>query len=177
MNDLSIRSAVALLYAHWEGFIRGAASAYVEFVSRLQVPCEQLSDNFLAIASRSLPRDATESRRIKSHVAIVEFVRQRMTGRSNLAFGSAVSTQSNLNSGVLQDIILTIGLEYAPYETKEKLIDERLLRSRNSIANGQYLTMDTTEYVELHEEIQSLVQLFYNQVDNAAQTSAYRVQA
>ncbi len=88
-----------------------------------------------------------------------------------------MSTQSNLNSGVLQDIILTIGLEYAPYETKEKLIDERLLRSRNSIANGQYLTMDTTEYVELHEEIQSLVQLFYNQVDNAAQTSAYRVQA
>lgn len=175
LNDLSIRSAVALLYAHWEGFIRGVASAYVEFVSRQQVPCEQLSDSFLAIAVRSLLRDAAESRRIKSHVAVVEFFRKRIADRSNLAFVSAVSTQSNLNSDVLQDIILTIGLEYAPYETKEKLIDERLLRSRNSIAHGQYLTMDTAEYVELHEEIQSLMQLFYNQVDNAARTSAYRV--
>lgn len=63
-----------------------------------------------------------------------------------------MSTQSNLNSDVLQDIILTIGLEYAPYETKGKLIDERLPRSRKFDCPWQYLTMDTTEYVESHED-------------------------
>ena len=29
-----IRSGTALLYAHWEGFIKNAATSYVEFVAR-----------------------------------------------------------------------------------------------------------------------------------------------
>lgn len=33
-RDTYIRSAVAMLYAHWEGFIKNAGTFYLEFVSQ-----------------------------------------------------------------------------------------------------------------------------------------------
>ena len=38
-----------------------------------------------------------------------------------------------------------------------------------------YLTVTVAEYMNLHEEIVGMMQVFYNQIDNAAITAAYRV--
>jgi hypothetical protein len=98
-----------------------------------------------------------------------------MSERSVLPWKTAINTKSNLNSEVLRQITATLGLDYADYVTKEKLIDEKLLRTRNEVAHGQYLLIGYQQYVSLHDEVLGLIQLFFNQVDNAASMAAYRI--
>src|SRR5216683_7302007 len=68
-----IRAGVALLYAHWEGFVREAGSMYLDFVSYQRLKYEQLSANFLALAVRGLLRSAQQTDRIKAHLAVSNF--------------------------------------------------------------------------------------------------------
>ena len=56
-RNVLIRSGITLLYAHWEGYIKCAASAYLEFVSnvarRENLKYRDLAYNFIAIAMKS----------------------------------------------------------------------------------------------------------------------------
>lgn len=56
------------------------------------------------------------------------------------------------------------------------LIDTVLLQKRNMIAHGERLEaldLDETRYYEIHDKIFGLIQLFSNQVSNAAIQKQY----
>src|SRR5207244_1981388 len=55
-QDLFIRAAVTLLYAHWEGFIKNIGTAYLEFVASRRLPNAELSSPFLALVIGRLVR-------------------------------------------------------------------------------------------------------------------------
>jgi hypothetical protein len=174
MRDLCIRSGLAVLYAHWEGFIKRIGSAYLEFVAQQNVKVKDLQSGFVAIAVKGLLNSATGARRIEPHLAIVDFFRTAGDRPSSIGFKDGLDTESNLNAAVLRNIVLLLGLDYRPFETKEKLIDEKLLKNRNRIAHGEYLTVGVQEYLDLHSEVMTMMQLFFNQVDNAANTNQYK---
>jgi len=41
------RSGIALLYAHWEGFVKDGCQRYVDYVSKRRLTCDQVNDGFL----------------------------------------------------------------------------------------------------------------------------------
>ena len=47
------RAALALLYAHWEGYVKAAAERYLEFVCMQRRKNSELSDSLLALTVRS----------------------------------------------------------------------------------------------------------------------------
>lgn len=53
MQPVLLRSAVCLLYAHWEGFVRTAATAYVELVARRRLRIGELKYGFVALSLRA----------------------------------------------------------------------------------------------------------------------------
>ncbi|HAG80940.1 MAG TPA: hypothetical protein DCL61_07145 [Cyanobacteria bacterium UBA12227] len=168
-----IRSGTALLYAHWEGFIKNAATSYVEFVARQNLKYSELAPSFLALSVKRQLHEAQESYRAVIFTKVVDFLIAGLESKCSIQWDDAIKTQSNLNSEVLKDIICILGLDYSFYETKEKIIDETLLRSRNEIAHGQYLLMQFDQYIELHREIISLLDLFKDQIENASTSRAY----
>ncbi|KGF72367.1 hypothetical protein DO97_09135 [Neosynechococcus sphagnicola sy1] len=168
-----LRSGTAILYAHWEGFVKNAATSYVEFVARQNLKCSELAPNFLALAVKKQLNEAQGSYRAVIFTKVVDFLITGLESKCLIQWDDAIKTQSNLNSEVLKDIICILGLDYSLYETKEKIIDETLLRSRNEIAHGQYLLMEFDQYIELHHEIISLMDLFRDQIENAAISKAY----
>ncbi|MGD9633568.1 MAG: MAE_28990/MAE_18760 family HEPN-like nuclease [Pirellulales bacterium] len=168
-----IRSAVALLYAHWEGFVKFVGTSYLEFVARQHVRHCDLATNFLAVAMGRAIFDASTSKKMAGRIGIVDFFRNGLSQKSNIQWQGGVNTKANLGAAVLQEIILKLGLDYAPHQTKEKLIDEKLLRNRNHIAHGQYLVVGYDEYMDLHVEILRLMQVFYDQVEDAAMARKY----
>jgi hypothetical protein len=150
-----LRSGIALLYAHWEGYIKTAATSYLEFVSRQQLTYEELSINFVAIAMKTELDKAQVSNKATIHTEV--------TG--------IVSTNSNLSSTILQEIVCLLGLDNSFYQSKDKIIDEKLLSRRNQIAHGEYLdslSLDQGEYQELQKEILAMMEDFRNQVENNA---------
>jgi len=122
-HDAVLRATVALVYAHWEGFINTAGSSYLEFVHYKRLRHSQLAPNFVAIAARSILRQASETNKIASHLEVTKFFLLRLEEKSRLPYSDGVDTGSNLSSALLKEIVETLGLEFSPFETKIHLID------------------------------------------------------
>lgn len=172
-RDMCIRSAVALLYAHWEGFVKKIGTSYVKFVASQRLRHDSLAPNFLAMAAGTTISNAAGCTKFQVRMAVVNFFREMANTRSNLPWRSGVNTKANLNSEVLRDIVTSLGLDYSKYQTKEKLIDEKLLSNRNKIAHGQYLSLAHAEYLALHDDVMDLMQAFYDDIESAANQGQY----
>jgi len=170
-----LRSAITLLYAHWEGFIKTVALSYLEYVAAQALRFEELSPSFLALAARGILNAGTGAKRIRAHLEITKFFRSGLGERSNLPYRDGIRTQANLSAEVLKEIIDTLGLDFSPFETKSHLIDEALLRSRNTIAHGEYLLITERRYEELSREVLGMMENFRTQVQNAALSYAFKV--
>ena len=48
-----LRAAVCVLYAHWEGFVKAAATSYASFVDAQGLRYRDLAPNFVALGLRA----------------------------------------------------------------------------------------------------------------------------
>jgi hypothetical protein len=69
--------------------------------------------------------------------------------------------------------VCKLGLDYSFYESKQVIIDEQLLKRRNAIAHGEYLSLDRDEYQQLRDEILAMMENFRTQVENHAIQKLY----
>jgi hypothetical protein len=172
LNTL-LRGSVAILYAHWEGFVKNAAECYMVFVTNQEKTHSQLEDNFLALSLRKKFKLTQEDKRVSKYVEIVDFFKNSLSEENDVNFSSMISTESNLNSNVLKEIMESLGVDYTEFSTKNKLIDEKLLKNRNYIAHGkeQYITYE--EYIELNAEVLLMLDQFKTQIENSTALKKY----
>jgi hypothetical protein len=173
-RDVMLRAGVTLLYAHWEGYVKTAATSYLTFVSFQRLKYDELAHNFVALGARSMLRRAGATDQVALHLEVVRFFLDGLNERSRLPVRDGVGTKGNLSSKVLHEIVTTLGLEYAPYETKAVLIDEGLLESRNTVAHGEYLLVTADRWEELYREVLSLMETIRTAISNAVVLKHYR---
>jgi hypothetical protein len=173
-RDALIRAGVALLYAHWEGFTKTAGSSYLQLVAFKRLKNAELAIPFLTISARKLLRSSSETSRITAHLAVTRFFLNHQEDQSSIAYKDAFSTEGNLSSKVLREILDTLGIDYSPYEMKAQLIDVGLLKSRNTIAHGEYLAIDEPRYHQLSDEVIGMLDTLRNQISNAAAKEEFR---
>lgn len=172
-QDLQIRAGVALLYAHWEGFVKEAAHAYVSFVDGQRVRCGQIASCFVAAWLRGRLEQTRQSDKVRFGVDTVETLRASENDVVRLPNKGVVRTRANLTSDVLLDILTMLGLSYRPYELMAKRIDTVLVKSRNEVAHGEMALMRSVEFLSLEEDIRGLILHFRNQIENAAATNSF----
>jgi hypothetical protein len=162
-----VRSGVCILYSHWEGFVKLAANSYLEYVRQQKPTYKQLSSNFLALAMKEKLKEAKETNKPSLYIPVCDFFLSELNQRCLLP-KHAISTASNLSSEILKEITDVLGIDFSLYSTKSVLIDTKLLKTRNEIAHGNYLMFDREEYIELHTEVIEMLDIFRNQIENAA---------
>ena len=170
-----LRGGVALLYAHWEGFVKRCGTYYLEFVSNQGLNASHLKSNFIAIKFKSHLAEANKSNKFSTSIDLVDFFRTKLGDRLRIPHKGVIDTKSNLSSTVLREIIWCLGLEMTPYETKCHLIDSSLVDRRNRIAHGDSLDIDIADYLMLHDEVMYLIDTFRNQLENAAVRDEFKI--
>lgn len=168
-----VRAGVPLLYAHWEGFIKKASSDYLKYVSNQRHNYGQLSDCFVVFGVKRHLDSIVSSQKSEINIAAVRFFMESLGEQANLNLGSAISTESNLSSKVFENIALSLGVDPGPYRSRFNLIDESLLKRRNSIAHGEYLDLEPDDFLVLVKDVSALMRCYKNDVSNAASTASY----
>jgi hypothetical protein len=169
-----IRAGVALLYAHWEGFIKACAEAYLSFIALQRLQYNQLNPNLLALCFHGQLVSLYETHGLTAHTDFAAFVLSGLNSRARVPQHGAVETRANLNSKRLRRIVDILGLDFSPYELKRNMIDAQLLNWRNTIAHGQYLCPSEEDFETLYQQVGDLIRDFKDQVANAAATGDYR---
>ena len=170
-----LRAATTLLYAHWEGFIKEAGTGYLELVARQRLTLGDIKASFLAIAVRSQILQCAYTAKTSIHKLLVERIKGGSAEPANVPWRGTVKTRSNLTAPVLEEIINTLDLDYAPFQLKAKVVIDRLVKARNQIAHGAGVPVPAADYVYLHGEIIGLMDEFKNQVQSAATTRKYKI--
>ncbi|MFM6754118.1 MAG: MAE_28990/MAE_18760 family HEPN-like nuclease [Dolichospermum sp.] len=167
-HNVCIRSGICILYAHWEGFVKLAGNSYVEYIRTQRLRYGQLSSNFLALAMKEKLKQAKETNKASLYIPVCDFFLFQLDERCSLP-KNPISTASNLSSEILKEITHTLGIDFFLDSTKSKLIDEKLLKTRNEIAHGEdSLTIDRKQYMELQTMIMEVLEEFRNRIENAA---------
>lgn len=170
--NVHVRAGIALLYAHWEGFIKNAANAYVNYLSHRSDKTRDLQDCFVALSVKAKLSSMAQSAKSSVAVPVVGHLLSTLDLPANLP-DAGLSADSNLNADVFQNIAGWLGLDTAKYSSRFPLIDESLLAARNKIAHGEYLTMNASRFAALSDEILDLMKWFKTDIENAVATSAF----
>lgn len=170
--NVLLRAASTMLYAHWEGFVKSAGDMYISFVAEQRLALSSLASNFAALSTRSLLRRAAASSKIQQYLAVVDAL--MVNHGEEAAFADkSTETGSNLSSTVLREIFQTLGIDHSDFDAKANLIDEQLLRRRNTIAHGEHLVVDKNAYLVVHASVVEMIEHIKNLIDNAAAQKKY----
>ena len=89
-----LRGAVAVLYAHWEGFVKTGSQAYLEFVGTRGIPFLALRPCFMAIAARAKLKQTAASTWARQAIELVEFLESQWAAPvSWVPSANAISTR------------------------------------------------------------------------------------
>lgn len=169
-----IRAAVALLYGHWEGFVKSATTGYLNYVENQGLTYAELHTCFVVFGLKKVLNELAESRKAAGNIAAVEFLREQLGERAQLKIDRAINTEANLSSQVLANILLSVGIDASPYESRYHLIDERLLKRRNNIAHGEFLEVSPDEWANLADEILLMLRQLKTDIENASVLAAFK---
>jgi hypothetical protein len=169
-----IRAGVALLYAHWEGFIKASSEKYLEFVGSRGHKYSELKTCFSVFGLKSKLMTLAASRQSLANIDAFDFILSEMENTARLQLGSAINTESNLTSKVFSNIASSLNINLAEYTSRFNLIDESLVRRRNKIAHGEFIDIGGPEFGTLLDEVLQIMREYKTDLENAASLAAYK---
>lgn len=169
------RSGIALLYAHWEGFVKKSGTYFLEYVANQRHNISELRSNFITLLVRNKIDQASESKKYSAFDDVTKYILNNQAVRAKIPVKNVVDTKSNLSTSVLKEIMWCLGLDYEQFAPKEKLIDSKLVGRRNHVAHGEYIEIDTDDFFEMADEVIALMNIFKNLLENSAIAEQYKV--
>lgn len=169
-----IRAGVALLYAHWEGFVKTSSEQYLSFVGNRGLKYNELKSCFSIFGLKSKLNTLAVSRQSLASVNAFDFILLELDKTARLQLGSAINTESNLTSKVFSNIAVSLNINISTYASRFNLIDESLVHRRNKIAHGEFLDIGGKEFGELLDAVLQIMREYKTDLQNAASTEAYK---
>lgn len=170
-----LRASLALVYAHWEGYVKTAGSSYLEYLSRKKLKLGELRAEVAAVALRSKIQRVAEEKTSESHSELVSLLWDGLDEDAQIPYTRAtIRTQANLNFRLFESIMHSLGCDVSHHRGSELLIDERLLGSRNEIAHGRGEVVSLDEWLDVRRAVESILQDVRTVLSNAAATESFR---
>ncbi len=173
-QKLLCRGAILLSYAHWEGFVKDIAFAYVAYVAFKAPAFEILTQNFQALAFRTkITVCGKATKRIQPHLDLLQEILDSPGNRVTIDPDKSIDTESNLDSTVFENVCKTVGIDYeSHWSTFSPFIDE-FVKIRCVIAHGELMAPDKKYAAEAVSFTQESIDKFGTDISNAVIMEAY----
>lgn len=173
-QNLLCRGAILLSYAHWEGFVKDVAIAYVAYVAFKAPAFETLTRNFQALAFRTkITACGKVTKRIQPHLDLLKEILDSPGEKVAIDPDKSIDTGSNLDSTVFENVCKTIGIDYEVYwSTFGPFIDE-FVKTRCVIAHGEMMVPERKYAAETISFTRKSIDKFGTDISNAAVMEAY----
>jgi hypothetical protein len=172
LQSAMLRSALPLLYAHWEGFVKLTMSYYLEYVSKKHLKHNELKNTFIALSLQNKLGDLNNSS-IENRTKIIEFLFNDLDKQSNIPKKNIINTKSNLKFDVLKEILFILDLDDSHIDSKKDLIND-LVAERNHIAHGEQQLVDLETYENFFNDIIALMDYLKTTIENNAIQEKYK---
>lgn len=171
-----IRAGIALLCAHFEGFIKDASNDYLSFVSNQNIIYKELQSVFSVMKMHSLIDECAKSSKYSVQNRILKEYDRLSTEIFHVGNSSIIDTHSNPSTKVLKEILLTLGLDTDIFDTKAKYIDASLLSKRHKIVHGERFELEYNDFSVTFDIIMKLLDEYKDVLINAATEEVYKKQ-
>lgn len=176
-NPMLSRVGIALLSAHFEGFIKQGANYYIVFVASQKLKLEQLTNNFSSLFFEKKFEMISTSKKVSVNQGFIDqFLEEYYDKNFKVNYTKEkpiIKTEGNPSSNKIKEILLSIGLDYAPYEMKSNYIDADLLKNRHSVVHGEKVIIEKDDFNITFEKIIQIMEIFNDQILNAAVFKLY----
>lgn len=170
-----LRAAVAILYSHWEGFIKNSSWQYAEYLSNTGLKFSDVKLCFLGIAAKESINLINQSNKLGIFSSAIESIFNKKNERLSLNLKKYTDRVGNMNFEMFSAIAIGLGIDFSPYVTKKTLIDEKLLKKRNAIAHGVYLEVDENDLEKYTNDVIELIRNYKTDIENSVSLQSYKV--
>ena len=168
-----LRAGLAMLYAHWEGFIKAASELYLNYLAHKKIPYQELRLCLVALGLKGYVNTIEVSGKAESNMAAVKFITENLSKPAKLPFKDSIETGSNLSSANFKMIADWIGVDAEPYLIHSQFIDSSLVGRRNQVAHGESIDLEFDDYKNLSEEVIKLLRYFKVDLENSVVNEKY----
>lgn len=173
-REALVRALIAVTYAHWEGFNKAALIAYADHITLQGKSYGSLRRSLSGLKATEIVQNLSEiKRKIFTSAILLERLHLIENQKANINLHSRFSKIGNLNYELFAEMISFFGIDPLSYATKAALIDESLLKSRNSIAHGDFLAIDEIKARALSKEVLSMLDRIKEDLSDAAFLKSY----
>jgi len=161
-----IRTSIVSVCGHWEGFVKKSALLYLKVIASEELSYKELALSFSGLFLKINNVGKKGNKKTKFYADLIQRLEDEKFDLSITNSESIIDTESNLKYSVLEDILFTINIPTIEYETKRKIIIDKLLDKRNRIAHGERDSLTFEEYKELKEGILELIEILKTDILN-----------
>lgn len=168
-----LRAGVAILYSHWEGFVKSSSEILLNYISNQKLKNDELSEVYIIQSFKSHLSTLSDT---KSSIAAIEslrFILNEMKRSSNISHKNYVNTEANLSSEVFDRIAKSVGVDVQKYMHLYPFIDESIVNKRNYIAHGEFMDVSLEEYTRISDRVFDLIRSYKDDIENIAVLKSY----
>ncbi len=172
IESILLRSSIALLCAHFEGFIKYASNCYVKYVAAQKIESEKLKSNFIGFELRGEFKKVLNCEKNSVHQGLINELVEKYKNPFFVK-DDVISTHSNPSSEELKEILLSLGIESDIFVLKSNYIDGHLLSNRHKVVHGDRFSIDKKEFYNTFNEIMELIDKYEELIVESAEKRKY----
>lgn len=168
-----LRAGVAVLYSHWEGFVKASSELLLNYISNQKLKNSELSEVYVVQSFKSHLSTLADTKNSGVALESLRFILDKMEESSSINHKNYVNTESNLSSEVFDRIASSIGVDVSKYMHLYPFIDESIVNKRNYIAHGEFMDVNLDEYKRISDRVFDLIRQYKDDIENIAVSKSY----
>jgi hypothetical protein len=175
-KKILLRASIALLCAHFEGFVKTASNYYVIYIGNKKIKSSEINNNLVAMKMCKKIKRCGETEKSSVHGELLNFFEKTRDEKFFIKYNPdnpIISTNSNPSSTVLEEILKSLGVESDIFETKKKYIDYSLLQNRHKVVHGERFDLDYDDFISTNNIVLEVLDSYRDLIIESAESELY----